>query len=164
MSEYHLKCGVHIRHPVEIIFSIDKPKRIKIMEICFFTQCYSKFRGAAQHLTSQVFGPHLPLLFVVSARGHSFVLWEKQYCFRMELCLKVKVQVWSPIWAVYSLTVTHIDRALAELLVLCSALAVCDFLQTSKQPHQVGIVNVIWVMMETETQGSQITCPRSPSF
>ena len=35
MNEYHLKCGVHIRHQIEIIFSIDNPKRIKIMEMCF---------------------------------------------------------------------------------------------------------------------------------
>lgn len=35
MNEYHLKCGVHIRHQIKIMFSIDKPKRIKIMEICF---------------------------------------------------------------------------------------------------------------------------------
>ena len=109
----------------------------------FFTRCYSKFQAGAQHLTSQVFGPHLPLVFVVSAQGHSFVLWEKQYCFRVELCLKVKVQVWSPLCAVHSLTITHIDRVLAELLALCSVLAVCDFLQTAKQPHQVGTVNAI---------------------
>ena len=80
---------------------------------------------------------HIYLCCLLFLLKDSFVLWEKQYCFRVELCLKVEVQMWSPICTVHSLTRTHIDRAVAELLALCSALFVYDFLQTSKQPPQL---------------------------